>query len=49
MGVEALGSVKACYRGVGECHDREAGVGRLVSRRTGNGTGYFWRRNAERR
>jgi hypothetical protein len=36
MGGEALGLVKARCPSVGECHDREVGVGGLVSRRRGN-------------
>jgi hypothetical protein len=32
MGGEALGPVKAGYSSVGECQDREAGVGGLVGR-----------------
>jgi hypothetical protein len=36
---EALGRVKAQCHSVGECQDREAGVGGLVSKGSGNGTG----------
>jgi hypothetical protein len=35
VGGEALGSVKVLCPSVGECQDREAGVGRLVSRGKG--------------
>ena len=31
----ALGPVKACCPNVGECQDREVGVGKLVSRKGG--------------
>ena len=48
MGGKALGPVKARFPGVGECQDREAGVGGLVSRGTGDGIGGFQRRNKER-
>jgi hypothetical protein len=40
-GGEALGSVKAQCPSVGECQDREAIVGVLVSRRKGDKTGVF--------
>jgi hypothetical protein len=40
-GGEVLGPVKACYPNVGECWDREAGVGGLVSRIRGYGIGVF--------
>ena len=33
---EVLGLVKALFPSVGECEDREAGVGRLVSRKRGD-------------
>ena len=36
---EALGPVKDQCPSVGECQDREAGVGGLVSRRKGDGMG----------
>ena len=45
---EALGPVKAGCPSVGECQDREVGVGGLVSRRRGDGIGGFWRGNQER-
>jgi hypothetical protein len=45
---EALGLVKAQCPSVGECQDREAGVGGLVSRGRGNGIGGFQRGNEER-
>jgi hypothetical protein len=48
MGREALGPVKAQCPSVGECQDREAGVGGLVSMGRGNGMGSFWRGNPER-
>ena len=48
MGGEALGPVKALSPSVGECQGQEAGVGRLVSRGSGEGTGDFWRGNQER-
>ena len=38
---EALGLVNARCPSVGECQDREAGVGRLVSRGSGDGIGGF--------
>jgi len=38
---EALGLLKALCPSVGECQDRETGVGRLVSRRRGDGIGGF--------
>jgi hypothetical protein len=41
MGGEALGPVKALSPRVRECQDREAGVGRLVSRGRGRGKGIF--------
>ena len=37
MGGEALDPVKVLCPSVGECQDREAGVGGLVSRGRGNG------------
>jgi hypothetical protein len=40
--------VKAQCPSVGEFQDREAGVGRLVSRGRGDGIGGFWRGNQER-
>ena len=33
---------------IGECQDREVGVGGLVSRERGDGIGYFQRGNQER-
>ena len=42
---EALGVVKARCPSVGECQDREAGVGGLVSRGRAEGIGGFWRGN----
>ena len=36
---ETLGLVKAKCFSVGECQDREAGVGRLVSKEMGYGMG----------
>ena len=45
---EALGSVKAPCPSVGECQDREAGVGGLVSRGKGDGIGDFQRGNQGR-
>jgi hypothetical protein len=36
---EALGLVKAQCHSVGECQDRQAGVGGLVSKERGNGMG----------
>jgi hypothetical protein len=41
----ALGPDKAGCPSVGECQDREAGVGGLVSRGKGHKIGGFWRRN----
>jgi hypothetical protein len=38
---EALGLVKALCPSVGECQDKEAGVGGLVSRGRGDGMGGF--------
>ena len=49
MGGEALGPVKAQCLSVGECQDREAGVGGLVSRGRGDGIGGFQRGKQERR
>jgi hypothetical protein len=50
MGGEALGLVKAQCASVGECQDREAGVGGLVNGGRGGrgGIGDFWRGNEER-
>ena len=45
---EALGLVKARCPSIGECQDREAGVGGLMSRRRGDGIGGFGRGNQER-
>jgi hypothetical protein len=47
MGRETLGPMKAQCPSVGECQDREAGVGRLVSKE-GDYLWDFWRRNKER-
>jgi hypothetical protein len=38
---EALGLVKARFPSVGECQDRETGVGGLVSRVRRDGIGFF--------
>jgi hypothetical protein len=46
MGGEALGPVKALCPSVGECQDREAGVGGLVNR--GDGIGGFRKGNKKR-
>ena len=43
-----LGLVKALCPSVGECQDREAGVGRLVSREEGDGIGGLGMGNEER-
>ena len=43
MGGEALGPVKAQCPSVGEFQEREAGVGRLKSRGSGDGIGGFWK------
>ena len=48
MGGEALGPVKAQWPSVGECQDREDGVGGLVSRGREDRIGGFWRGNKER-
>jgi hypothetical protein len=40
---EALGLVKACCPSVGECQDREVGVGRLVRRGREDGMGGCFR------
>jgi hypothetical protein len=45
MGGEALGPVKALCSSVGECQDREAGGGGLVSRGRGDGIADFQRGN----
>jgi hypothetical protein len=45
---EALGPVMARCPSVGECQDREVGVGGLVSRGRGDGLGGFQRGNEER-
>jgi hypothetical protein len=45
---EALGLVKALYPSIGECQDREVGVGGLVSRGRRDGMGSFQRGNEER-
>ena len=48
VGGEALGPVKARCPSVGECQDREAGVGGLVSRGRVNEIEGFRRGNKER-
>ena len=48
MGGEALDPVKAQCPSVGECQDREAGEGELLSRGRGYGIGGFHRGNQER-
>ena len=48
MGGEALDPVKALCPIVGECQDREVGVGGLVSRGREDGIGGFRRENQER-
>jgi hypothetical protein len=48
MGGEALGPVKVLCPSIGECQGQEAGVGRLGSRRRGEGIGGFGRGNQER-
>ena len=48
MGGDVLGPVKAPCPSVGECQDREVGVGGLVSRGQGEGIGGFRRGNEER-
>jgi hypothetical protein len=48
MGGEAHGPEKAQCPSIGECQDRETGVGRLVSRGRGDGIGGFWMGNQER-
>jgi hypothetical protein len=45
---EALGLVKAQCPSVGECQDRDAGVGGLVNRGRDIGKLHFWRGNEER-
>jgi hypothetical protein len=45
---EAFSLVKAQCPSVGECQDREAGVGGLVRRGRGDGMGVFQRGNEER-
>jgi hypothetical protein len=47
MGGQALGPEQVRCPSVGECQDKEAGVGGLVSR--GRGIGDFQRGNQERR
>jgi hypothetical protein len=49
MGRKTLGLEKAQCPSVGECQDREVGVGGLVSRGKGNGNGIggFQRENQE--
>jgi hypothetical protein len=48
MGGKALGLEKAQCPSVGECQDREAGEGGLVSKGRGDGIGGFHRTNQER-
>ena len=48
VGSERRGPVKAQCFSVGECQDREAGVGGLMSRGRGDGIGGFRRGNEER-
>jgi hypothetical protein len=48
MEEKALNPVKARFPSVGECKDREAGVGGLVKRGKEDGIGGFWRGNQER-
>jgi hypothetical protein len=48
MGGEAPGPVKAQCPNVGECQDREAGVGGLMSRGRRDEIGGFQRGNQER-
>jgi hypothetical protein len=48
IGEEALDLVKVLCSSVGECQDREAGVGGLVTRGRADGIGSFWRVNQER-
>jgi hypothetical protein len=48
MGGEALGPEKAGCPSVGECQDREAGVGGLVIRGSGDRIGGFQRQEEER-
>jgi hypothetical protein len=47
MEEEALGPVKTQCPNVGECQDRELGVGGLVSRGIGNGIGDFQRKEGD--
>jgi hypothetical protein len=48
MGGEVLGPEKAKCPSVGECQDREVGVGELVSRGREDGIGGFQRGNQAR-
>jgi hypothetical protein len=48
MGEEAVGPEKARCPSVEECQDREAGVGRLISRGREDGIQDFRRGNQER-
>jgi hypothetical protein len=41
MGGEALGHVMSLSPSIGKCQGQEAGVGRLVNRRRGEGMGVF--------
>jgi hypothetical protein len=47
MGGEIPAPVKVLCPSLGEFQDRDAGVGRLVSRGRGNGIWVFWRGNEE--
>ena len=47
MGGKAVGPEKARCPSVGECQDREAGVGGLVSRERGDGIGGSYMGNKE--
>jgi hypothetical protein len=49
MGGEALGLVKARCLSIGECQNREVGVGGLVSRGRWEERGDFQKGNEERR
>ena len=48
MGEDDLGPVKALCPSIGKCQGQEVGVGRLVSRGEGEGTGRFQRGNQGR-
>ena len=47
-GKRGLWSVKAWCPNVGECQDREAGVGGLVTKESGDGIRRFWWGNDEK-